>query len=84
MWENRTGELPLRQYIRDKVETFLKEYELDAEAAHTVVTGSVGAATASLFKTDEPLKSAKELRVLAEEAVAADVMERETDERAIS
>ena len=63
MWENRTGELPLRQYIRDKVETFLKEDELDAEAAHTVVTGSVVAATASIFKTDEPLKSAKELRV---------------------
>src|SRR5947209_4103923 len=37
---------------------------------------SVVARTAGIFKTDEPAKSAEELRVLAEEAIAADVMER--------
>jgi bifunctional DNA-binding transcriptional regulator/antitoxin component of YhaV-PrlF toxin-antitoxin module len=34
------------------------------------------ARTAGIFKTDEPAKTAEELRVLAEEAIAADVMER--------
>ena len=37
---------------------------------------SVVARTAGIFKTDEPAKTAEELRIIAEEAIAQDVMER--------
>jgi hypothetical protein len=39
-------------------------------------TKSVVSKTAGIFKTDEPAKTAEELRVLAEEAIVQDVMER--------
>lgn len=39
-------------------------------------TDGVVARTAGVFKTDEPAKSAEELRLLAEEAIAQDAMER--------
>lgn len=33
LWENRTTELPLRQYTAQEVEAFLEEDELDAKQA---------------------------------------------------
>jgi excisionase family DNA binding protein len=33
LWENRTAEIPLRQYTREEVETFLRDDALDAKAA---------------------------------------------------
>jgi excisionase family DNA binding protein len=76
LWENRARQVPLRQYTPEEVEAFLREDELAAEAAQLARTGSVVAATAGIFQTDEPPKSAEELRVLAEEAIAQDMMER--------
>jgi AbrB family looped-hinge helix DNA binding protein len=55
----------------DKVALSLEEGEVRLAPSESVV-----ARTAGIFKTDEPAKTAEELRVLAEEAIAADVMER--------
>jgi excisionase family DNA binding protein len=33
LWENRTKQIPLRQYSREQVEAFLREDELDPETA---------------------------------------------------
>src|SRR5436305_11982942 len=33
LWENRTTQIPLRQYTREEVEAFLREDKLDAKAA---------------------------------------------------
>jgi excisionase family DNA binding protein len=33
LWENRTKQMPLRQYTREEVEVFLRKDELDAKAA---------------------------------------------------
>jgi AbrB family looped-hinge helix DNA binding protein len=55
----------------DKVTLSLEEGEVRLARSE-----SVAARTAGIFKTDEPAKTAEELRVLAEEAIAADVMER--------
>jgi excisionase family DNA binding protein len=33
LWENRTREMPLRQYTSEEVEAFLRDDELDARAA---------------------------------------------------
>jgi AbrB family looped-hinge helix DNA binding protein len=58
----------------DKVALSLEEGKVrlsPSERSESVVTR-----TAGVFKTDEPAKTAEELRVLAEEAIAADVMER--------
>ncbi len=55
----------------DKVALSLEEGEVRLSPTESIVTR-----TAGIFKTDEPAKTAEELRVLAEEAVAADVMER--------
>lgn len=55
----------------DKVALSLEEGQVRLAPSESVVTR-----TAGIFKTDEPAKSADELRVLAEEAIAADVMER--------
>jgi excisionase family DNA binding protein len=76
LWEKRTKQMPLRQYTAYEVEAFIREDELDAGAARFATPASIVAATAGALKTDEPAKSAEELRVLAEEAIAADVMER--------
>src|SRR3954470_2688798 len=35
LWENRTTEIPLRQYTTEEVKTFLRDDELDAKAAQT-------------------------------------------------
>ncbi len=55
----------------DKVALSLEEGEVRLSPTESVVTR-----TAAVFKTGEPAKTAEELRVLAEEAIAADVMER--------
>jgi AbrB family looped-hinge helix DNA binding protein len=55
----------------DKVALSLEEGEVRLAPSESVVTR-----TAGIFKTDEPAKTAEELRVLAEEAIAADVIER--------
>jgi AbrB family looped-hinge helix DNA binding protein len=55
----------------DKVALSLEEGKVRLSPSESVV-----ARTAGVFKTDEPAKTAEELRVLAEEAIAADVMER--------
>jgi AbrB family looped-hinge helix DNA binding protein len=55
----------------DKVALSLEEGEVRLSPTDSIVTR-----TAGIFKTGEPAKTAKELRVLAEEAIAADVMER--------
>ncbi len=55
----------------DKVALSLEEGEVRLAPSE-----SVAARTAGVFKTDEPAKSAEELRVMAEEAIAQDVMER--------
>src|SRR3954470_21296645 len=55
----------------DKVALSLEEGEVRLAPSESVVTR-----TAGIFKTDEPAKTAEELRVLAEEAIAQDVMER--------
>jgi AbrB family looped-hinge helix DNA binding protein len=55
----------------DKVALSLAEGEVRLSPSESVVTR-----TAGIFKTGEPAKTAEELRVLAEEAIAADVMER--------
>ena len=55
----------------DKVALSLEEGQVRLAPSESVVTR-----TAGVFKTDEPAKTAEELRVLAEEAIAADVMER--------
>ena len=49
---------------------------LEDDAVRLSPTEGVVAKTAGVFKTDEPAKSAEELRQLAEEAIARDVMER--------
>ena len=36
LWENRTQQVPLRQYTPEEVEVFLKEDVLDAKTAHIV------------------------------------------------
>jgi excisionase family DNA binding protein len=36
LWENRTQQVPLRQYTLEEVEAFLKEDVLDAKTAHIV------------------------------------------------
>src|SRR4051794_35403303 len=77
LWENRTTEMPLRQYSREEVEAFLSEDELDAKAAQIATrVESIVAATAGLLKSDIPPLSAEEERRLAEQAIAEDVMER--------
>lgn len=55
----------------DKVALSLEEGNVRLSPTEGVV-----AKTAGVFRTDEPAKSAEELRVLAEEAIAQDVMER--------
>ncbi len=55
----------------DKVALSLEEGEVRLSPRESVVER-----TAGIFKTGEPPKAAEELRVLAEEAIAADVMER--------
>ncbi len=55
----------------DKVALSLEEGEVRLSPSESVV-----ARTAGVFKTNEPAKTAEELRVLAEDAIAADVMER--------
>lgn len=55
----------------DKVALSLEEGEVRLAPRENVVTR-----TAGIFKTDEPAKSAEELRVIAEEAIAQDVIER--------
>jgi AbrB family looped-hinge helix DNA binding protein len=55
----------------DQVALSLEEGEVRLSRSESVV-----ARTAGIFKTAEPAKTAEELRVLAEEAIAADVMER--------
>jgi AbrB family looped-hinge helix DNA binding protein len=55
----------------DKVALSLEEGKVRLSPSESVV-----ARTAGVFKTDEPAKTTEELRVLAEEAIAADVMER--------
>lgn len=55
----------------DKVALSLEEGEVRLSPTESVVTR-----TAGIFKTGEPAKTAEELRVLAEEAIAADVVER--------
>jgi AbrB family looped-hinge helix DNA binding protein len=55
----------------DKVALSLEEDKVRLSPSESVVTR-----TAGVFKTDEPAKTAEELRVLAEEAIAADVIER--------
>jgi AbrB family looped-hinge helix DNA binding protein len=55
----------------DKVALSLEEGKVRLSPSESVVMR-----TAGVFKTDEPAKTAEELRVLAEEAIAADVIER--------
>ena len=55
----------------DKVALSLQEGEVRLSRSESVVEK-----TAGIFKTDEPPKSAEELRVLAEEVIAQDVIER--------
>jgi len=55
----------------DKVALFLEEGEVRLARTESVVRR-----TAGIFKTSEPAKSAEELRALAEEAIAQDVLER--------
>src|SRR5215203_2810773 len=55
----------------DKVALSLEEGEMRLSPTDSVVTRTVG-----IFKTGEPPKTTEELRVLAEEAIAQDVMER--------
>ena len=55
----------------DKVALSLQEGEVRLSPTESVVRR-----TAGIFKTNAPAKSAEELRVLAEEAIAQDVMER--------
>jgi AbrB family looped-hinge helix DNA binding protein len=55
----------------DQVALSLEEGEVRLSRSESVV-----ARTAGIFKTAEPAKTAEELRVLAEEAIAADAMER--------
>jgi AbrB family looped-hinge helix DNA binding protein len=55
----------------DKVALSLEEGEVRLARTESVVRR-----TAGIFKTGKPAKSAEELRVLAEEAIAQDVMER--------
>jgi len=55
----------------DKVALSLEEGEVRLSPTESIVTR-----TAGIFKTGEPAQTAEELRVLAEEAIAADVMER--------
>ena len=55
----------------DKVAINLEEGEVRLSRSESVVER-----TAGIFKTDDPAKSAEELRIIAEEAMAADVMER--------
>jgi AbrB family looped-hinge helix DNA binding protein len=55
----------------DKVALSLEEGEVRLSPTDSVVTR-----TAGIFKTGEPPKTTEELRVLAEEAIAQDVMER--------
>ncbi len=43
LWENRTNQLPLRQYTSEEIEAFLREDALEAEATETAkrfLTGS--------------------------------------------
>jgi excisionase family DNA binding protein len=80
LWKKRTKQMPLRQYAAEEVEAFLREDELDAKAAQIAArAGSIVAATAGIFKTGQLSKTAEELRVLAEEGIAEDVMERTGD-----
>ena len=80
LWERRRRQMPLRQYTPEEVEAFLREDELDSVRARIVAgfakTGSVVAATAGALKSDMPALSPEEERRVAEEAIAADVMER--------
>jgi len=55
----------------DQVALSLEEGEVRLSRSESVV-----ARTAGIFKTAEPAKTAEELRVLSEEAIAADAMER--------
>jgi|SRR5215211_5837077 antitoxin PrlF len=55
----------------DKVALSLNEGEVRVTRTESVV-----ARTAGVFKSDEPARSAEELRRLAEEAIAQDVIER--------
>src|SRR5947199_10571388 len=55
----------------DKVALSLEEGEVRLAPSESVV-----ARTGGIFKTGEPPKTAEELRVLAEDAIAEDVMER--------
>jgi AbrB family looped-hinge helix DNA binding protein len=55
----------------DKVALSMNEGEVRLTRTESVV-----ARTAGVFKTNEPAKSAEELRLLAEEAIAHDVVER--------
>ena len=55
----------------DKVALSLEAGEVRLSRSEGVV-----ARTAEIFKTDEPAKTAEEPRVIAQEAIAADVMER--------
>ena len=57
--------------VGDKVALSLEAGEVRIARSESVV-----ARTAGIFKTDEPPKNAEELRVIAEEAIAQDVMER--------
>jgi AbrB family looped-hinge helix DNA binding protein len=59
----------------DKVALSMNEGEVRLTRTESVV-----ARTAGVFKTDEPAKSAEELRLLAEEAIAHDVVERSGSE----
>ena len=76
LWESRTGQMPLRQFTPQEVEAFLKEDELDAEAAQIARTGSIVAATAGALKSDIPALTPSEERKAAEQAIAEDVRER--------
>jgi antitoxin PrlF len=55
----------------DNVAITMEEGEVRLSRSESVV-----AKTAGVFKSDEPPKSAEELRKLAEEAIAQDVIER--------
>ena len=57
--------------VGDKVAMSLEAGEVRLSRSESVV-----ARTAGIFKTDEPAKTAEELRRLAEDAIAQDVRER--------
>jgi hypothetical protein len=74
-WERALMRLPTPLHLSDEDIDGLID-EAKEEQAIRSHPGGIIAATAGRFKADQPTRSAEELRVLAEEAIAADVVDR--------